>query len=121
MPDPLTILVIDDEAGILEVMAGIMAGKGIEVHTAVDGEQGLEKLRDHSYHMVITDLKMPGISGTQVLERTRRLKGNGLPVVAMSGTPWLAGDAPFDAVLAKPFVWDTLFGVIRTLVPSFKG
>lgn len=116
---PHKILIIDDEPGILEILSGILTRKGVDVHTSASGEQGIQELRAHSYDIIITDLKMPGMSGNDVLEQVRKIKGKGLPVVAMSGTPWLQGDSDFDGVLTKPFSQTTLFDMIKSLVPSF--
>jgi len=118
-PGPPIILVIDDEPGIRDILSAILTRQGVEVHTAQSGEEGLQKVQSHSYDIIVTDLKMPGLSGDEVLEQVKRIKGN-LPVVAMSGTPWLMGDSDFDGLLTKPFGKKALLDMIKSLVPSFS-
>ncbi|MGD8410724.1 MAG: response regulator, partial [Desulfobacterales bacterium] len=58
-----TILVIDDEKGILRVIQEALTRYGHQVETALDGVEGIQKFDDGSYDMVITDLRMPGLDG----------------------------------------------------------
>ncbi len=115
------VLVIDAEYAILGVLSGIMARKNIDIHTAQTGEQGIRKIRDESYDLILTDMKMPGLSGIDVLNKVKQLKGDDVPVIGMSGTPWLFGDAKFDGILTKPFSRKDLFDMISSLIPSFAG
>ncbi|MEH0020945.1 MAG: response regulator [Desulfobacter sp.] len=115
---PHKILVIDDENSILKLLSGVLARKGHNVDTACGGEEGVKKIQSNSYDVVITDFKMPGVSGREILNEARRIKGDTLPVIGMSGTPWLLGEAQFDAVLAKPFSQEKLFEAIQTVMDS---
>lgn len=120
-PPPSRILVIDDEKGILTLISRMLTRHGIDVHTATSGEEGVTKIISNPYDVILTDLKMPGMSGNQVLEQVRQITGPDLPVVAMSGTPWLAGESEFDGFLAKPFGQNALLETIKSLVPSFHS
>ena len=112
------ILVIDDETAILKMLAMALSRKGYQVDTAENGEKGIEKLRNGNYCLVLTDMRMDKVSGDDVLREARHIKGDKLPVIAMSGTPWLMDETRFDAVLAKPYMLKDLFDLVRKFVPS---
>src|SRR5713226_6765385 len=62
------ILVVDDEADVLELVAVVLGSTGYTVRTAVDGEEGLRALRDQPADAVVLDVSMPGLDGWTVLE-----------------------------------------------------
>lgn len=98
-----TILVIDDEKCILRVIEEALTRFGHQVELAADGYEGIQKFDDGSYDIVITDLRMPGIDGKGVVRHIRRSRKNSIPIIGISGTPWLIEDSDFDVVLPKPF------------------
>jgi CheY-like chemotaxis protein len=114
------VLVIDDEKAILRMMALALSKKGYQVDTADSGEKGLKKLKSNEYHLVITDMVMGKMSGDEVLKNVRNLKGHSIPVIAMSGTPWLMDEHPFDAVIPKPSPLKVLFEMVQKFL-SPKG
>jgi two-component system, NtrC family, sensor kinase len=65
------VLVIDDEEGIRRVMSITLADAGYEVFTAEDGERGVDLFREKTPEIVITDIRMPGIDGLEVLKRIK--------------------------------------------------
>jgi len=67
------ILVIDDEKDILDVMYLTLSDKGYQVTTAPDGTTGLELCREAPPRIVITDIRMPGMNGLEVLEAVKML------------------------------------------------
>ncbi|NVM21635.1 MAG: response regulator [Desulfobacterales bacterium] len=67
------ILVIDDEDSIRKLLSISLIYKGYEVVTAEDGEEGIEAFKKESPQIVLTDIKMPGMDGIEVLKRIRRL------------------------------------------------
>jgi len=67
------ILVIDDENDILDVMRLILKDQGYRVTTASDGSTGLELCRQTPPHILITDIRMPGMTGIEVLEAVKKL------------------------------------------------
>jgi DNA-binding response OmpR family regulator len=111
------LLVIDDETAILKMLALALSRKGYQVDTAENGEQGIEKLRTGDYRLVITDMRMDRMSGVDVLREVKQIKGDNLPVIAMSGTPWLMDENKFDAVLAKPYLLKDFFEIVKKFVP----
>ncbi len=66
-----TVLIVDDEAGILESLGKIFAREGLEVLTANDGAKGLEILRKQRISVLLTDLMMPKTTGMDLLKAAR--------------------------------------------------
>ena len=65
------VLFVDDEAGIRKVMSIALADAGYSVFTAEDGETGIHLCRDRSPEIVITDIRMPGMDGLELLRRIK--------------------------------------------------
>ncbi len=111
-----TVLVIDDEKGILQIIRQALTKFGHNVETATDGQEGIRKFDDGSFDIVITDIRMPGIDGNGVVKHIRKSDKQSIPVIAISGTPWLMENNAFDMVLAKPFPLKKLVESIGSLV-----
>jgi len=111
-----TVLVIDDEKGILQIMRQALTKFGHNVETAADGQEGIRKFDDGSFDIVITDIRMPGIDGNGVVKHIRNSDKQSIPVIAISGTPWLMESNAFDMVLTKPFPLKKLVESIGSLV-----
>ena len=65
------VLVVDDEAPIIELVRGYLEREGMEVIAAADGQTGLELIRTRSPDVVVLDVMLPGIDGFEVLRRAR--------------------------------------------------
>src|SRR3984957_10059588 len=65
----ISLLIIDDNAGSLELLSTALAQPGLEIYTASDPEEGLDLVHRHRPQIVLTDLVMPNLSGLEVLER----------------------------------------------------
>ena len=68
----VTILVIDDEKIIHESCGRVLQEEGFEVETALSGQEALEKLKKKRYNLVLSDIKMPGMSGVETLEKMKK-------------------------------------------------
>lgn len=102
------ILVIDDEAVIREGIKQTMCLEGYEVEMAPNGKIGLEKLQKDNFQVVVSDLKMPGMHGIEVLKAIRVLQPD-VPVIIITG--YATVDSAVDAMkngafdyLTKPFL-----------------
>src|SRR2546428_8290179 len=71
MTNQPSILVVDDEMGILDVLRILLKGEGFDVTTAQGGKARLEALKGSPPDIVLTDIKMPGVSGTEILAAVR--------------------------------------------------
>jgi CheY-like chemotaxis protein len=68
----LTILVVDDEEGMLKVAATILRREGYQIHTARDGREGITTLRENpGIALLFTDIKMPGIDGFMLADMAK--------------------------------------------------
>ena len=69
--DKMRIMLVDDEEGFLFTTKKLLERKGIQVITAASGHEALEKLVGESVHVVILDVKMPGMDGVAVLKAVK--------------------------------------------------
>jgi two-component system nitrogen regulation response regulator NtrX len=76
-----TILIVDDEEGILDTLSGILEDEGYEVITASSGEDALERFKAFSPEIVLLDVWLPGMDGIEVLKRIK--EGNNFTSVIM--------------------------------------
>ena len=99
---------VDDEEAVGYVFERYLAIKGYRVSVATSGEQALEAYRLDAPDLVITDYKMPGMNGDELLRRLRALRP-GLPAVMISANPIEVGPT-LDQVrfFPKPVSLETL-------------
>lgn len=110
------ILIVDDEPLILKFLSKLLTLNDFHVDTAANGEEAILKIGTKNYDLIITDMKMPGISGEQVLTYIKTSKNQSASIIGMSGTPWRLNDNLFDAVLPKPFSNNELFKCLEDLL-----
>jgi CheY-like chemotaxis protein len=115
--DPRQILVVDDEQAILRLLTTVLSRQGYCIDTAVSGEDAIEKIRECRYDCVLTDVVMPGLSGNDVAATVKTLYGDSVPVIGMSGTPWLLDYNLFDATFKKPASIMELIHTVQKMVP----
>ena len=70
--EKMKMMLVDDEERFLSTTKKILSKKGIEVLTAMSGAEALEKLRSQNIHVVILDVKMPGMDGIETLKQIKR-------------------------------------------------
>ncbi|MCL2329323.1 MAG: sigma-54 dependent transcriptional regulator [Bacteroidetes bacterium] len=80
-----SILIVDDERAIRNTLKDILEVENYKVDTAEDGKQALEKVQNNKYDLVFTDIKMPNMDGTELLEAIVNERGSSLPVILISG------------------------------------
>jgi DNA-binding NtrC family response regulator len=113
------ILVVEDRESLRRMLDRALSGEGHVVETAADGETALELLARRQYDLVLTDLKLPGQSGIDVLRGSRKLNP-GLPVVVLTayGTVHTAVEAMKEGAvdfLEKPVEIDDLFRLVAAV------
>ncbi len=97
MGETRAVLIIDDNRDLAENIREILECEGIACGVAFDGRSGLEVLNAGRFDLVVTDLRMPGMSGVQVVEAISA-RCPGLPVIVMSA--YSCGRSLEDAVAA---------------------
>jgi DNA-binding NtrC family response regulator len=112
------VLLVDDETALREVVAERLAEQGFEVTQAESGERALECLNAFAFDVVVSDLRLPGLNGQQVIEAAvERYPGIVAIVVTGYGTVKDAVDALKHGAadfVTKPFQFDELAHVLQT-------
>jgi DNA-binding NtrC family response regulator len=111
----MKIMLVDDEERFLETTRKLLVRKGVDVLTAVSGAEALEKLRSNPVHVVVLDVKMPGMDGIATLKEIKRqfpmievimLTGHATVESAIEGlksgaTDYLMKPADIDEIMQK--------------------
>ncbi len=79
-----SILIIDDEKAIRKTLGEILSYEGYKIDDAENGEEGLKKLKEKSYDVILCDIKMPKVDGIEFLERSREINPD-VPIIMISG------------------------------------
>jgi DNA-binding response OmpR family regulator len=100
------ILVIDDDAGVVSVLHSILTDEGFDVVTADSGIRGLEILQEYTPHLILLDLKMPGMSGVGFLNEISGEDGKPkYPVLVLTAHGNMSGffkNIDIDGFMLKP-------------------
>jgi two-component system, NtrC family, nitrogen regulation response regulator NtrX len=78
------ILIIDDERAIRSVLKDILSNEGFTTEEAADGEDGLKKINNGSFDLILCDIKMPKVDGMELLQKLKET-GNDTPIIMISG------------------------------------
>ena len=119
-----TVLVVDDEKNYLIVLEALLAPEGYEIITADNPEAALRYIRESDLDLVITDMKMPGISGMTILEETRKINPD-LPIIIMTafGSIEMAVEAmkkhAYDYI-EKPFKNEALKLTVKKALQNYQ-
>jgi DNA-binding response OmpR family regulator len=123
-PSPL-ILVVDDDDDTRQISINLLVDSGYGVEGAKDGAAGWEAIQNADYDLIVTDNKMPRMTGLEMLEKMRAARMS-LPVIMATGSPpiheferrpWLRP----DLVLQRPFSNDDLVVAVKTILGTDDG
>jgi two-component system response regulator MprA len=114
-----TILVVDDDPGIVSFLKRGLIFEGYAVDSAVNGSEALAKIRDTEPDLVILDVMMPGIDGIEVSKRLRRVSE--IPILMLTAKGALGDkisglNSGADDYLVKPFEFDELLARVEALL-----
>lgn len=116
------VLVVEDDAAIIELLRFLLEQEGLEVEVARDGLEALDKMEIWLPDLVLLDLRLPKLEGMDVLwEMRQNPKWNNIPVIVISvdSSPqtmlqgWRLG---VDSYFIKPFDPDELIRVVRRII-----
>jgi two-component system chemotaxis response regulator CheY len=117
------ILVVDDSATVRNEVGSFLKQQGLDVQVAVDGKDGLDKLRaDPAVKLIISDVNMPNMDGLTMVEKVRNELGNKTVNIIMLTTesdPRMKERGKAAGVkgwIVKPFKGDAVVGSIKKLI-----
>ena len=115
-----TVLLVEDDPFNLQAVTIYLELMGVQVEQAHNGYEALQKLDQNTFHVVVSDIRMPGINGLDLTKRIHQTRP-GVPVVLMTGDPTappLSAVKESEAVdlLVKPFLPPELIRRIRRAV-----
>ena len=114
------ILIVEDEAPMLQGLKDNLEIEGYSVDTAPDGKAGLEKIRNNSYHLILMDVMMPFMSGFDVC-KTARKEGVTTPIIMLTAKgeeidKVLGLEIGADDYITKPFSLRELLARIKAVL-----
>lgn len=112
--DRFTVLIVDDDESIAELLADLLEGEGYRAIIANDGLAALESARTQRPDMILSDCMMPGLSGTQLAQELRRSPvTRSIALVLMSSTRPRGLSVEQVPFLAKPFEIDDVLALVE--------
>jgi len=119
---PHRILLVDDELSARELHVGVLIRSGYNVDAAQDGADAWKALTDVEYDLLITDNRMPRVTGLELIKKLRSedmklsviLASGTLPTEELERHPWMR----LDAILPKPFTPTELLDTVKTVLQT---
>jgi DNA-binding response OmpR family regulator len=115
-----SILVVEDEKDVREVIAEMMSYFGYDALIVSSGEEALVAVKDRSFNLIITDLGLPGIDGREMVKKIR-LNGIKTPVLVATGVELENDKIELNSIIScdfiqKPFKIDDLHNKIASML-----
>jgi CheY-like chemotaxis protein len=115
---PLTILFVEDETAVREVVIRMLVEKGFQVFACADGAAALRILRERRVDLLFTDIVLPTINGVELARQARRLRP-GIKVLFTTGYAQKAAEAEalrLGKILLKPWRQTDLIAELKSLL-----
>jgi DNA-binding response OmpR family regulator len=122
--DKRSILLAEDDPDQSDMLRDVLQDEGYAVDTAFSGDVAYRKLLNHQYHLVILDIRMPGLNGGTVLKALRLKKSKAeAPVIVVSAFATEEDMARYradgaNAAIAKPYEMNELLQLVAQLTSS---
>ena len=114
---PLDVLVVDDEPDVRDIILEYLERKGFHVDVAHDGLAALEVLKQKRYDVIVTDIKMPRMTGDQFIEEARKIPDMKSKMIVMTGgVDWQderRATELADFQIRKPFEFKEFYLLIK--------
>ena len=122
IPNPTSVLVVDDELDNCRNLSDILSAVGYHVDVATDGPAALELVRRRPYDVALLDLRMPGMDGLTLSREIRKIRSATSSMIvtayASSETALRAVDEGVSGVMSKPVNVDSLLSTIACLAAN---
>ena len=119
MSSRLSILIVDDEFGLAEMLRELLSEYGHQVALAMNGRRALEILNERQIDLVVTDMMMPVMDGAELAAAMRASDAHGrVPILLMTSLPTVfpRESGLYDAVIRKPFTPEMLLAAMAECV-----
>jgi len=117
MTDKASVLVVDDNVGMVRTTAFILERKGYDVATARNGREALEKIEDRAFDMIFMDIKMPTMNGVETYRKMKEIQPDAKVIMitahAMEELVEQAMEVGVDDILYKPLNFDRVLSMIE--------
>lgn len=120
-----SILIVDDEDNVSKLLDKVLSKEGYLTYTAETGEKALDIINEHRIDVVITDIKMPKMSGIELLKRIKEID---LSINVVMITAFATLETAIDALrmgakdyITKPFNLDEIVNTIRVIISNFDS
>jgi len=113
------VLIIEDEAEIISFLKPELSYEGYEVEAVSDGREGLEKIQNEKYDIILLDIMLPGLNGIEVCRRVRKFSD--IPIIMLTARDQIMDrvtglDTGANDYLTKPFAIEELLARIRSVL-----
>lgn len=121
---PKKILVVDDSPSIRSLLSVYLTGQGYAVDEASGGRSALEKARQNTYALIVTDQNMPGMEGLDLVQNLREMPGyQKIPILVLTTETADEMKASFKAAgasawMSKPFAPERMAAALAKLLPD---
>lgn len=117
----VSMLVVEDDKGSKDLLVTVISKKfpGLTIHVAINGKTGLERFKEHTPDIVVTDINMPEMNGVQMIDKIKAIKPNAKIIVLTADTGKTALEdterkgLEIDHYLMKPVDFGELFSAIE--------
>ena len=124
MDNQIRILVVDDEPEICHLIEKILKREGYQVDVSFSGMEALQMIRSFNYHLLLTDLEMPGIDGLELIRKAKKQNPE-IRVIMVTGNTTVDIDIRslrhrIDGYIKKPFNISELKKVVKPTLCTHK-
>lgn len=116
-PQPRDILVVEDDEVLRSIMTRVLTDAGYVVTGARGGLDALAHLKSHAPDLMITDNRMPGMTGDALIARAHAQLPD-LPILRISGADTILGPGRVVPTLHKPFTVEGLLAAVQRMLPE---